>query len=197
MSDAEPDIEAVGPRDRFFRWVPWAGLLVGLTLTAYFWSDARDAQRDRRASQFARLIEQTADTIRDRLDDYRDAGHGGVGLFMASEYVTRDEWRRYVDSLELETRHPGVNGLGYAERVSYDDRARWIESCRRDGPPTCSIHPEPAEETREYFPIRYFESHRNGPSPVGLDLASAPVQRAAMERARDSGRQALSGAASF
>jgi CHASE1-domain containing sensor protein len=62
----------------------------------------------------ARVVEERFDfragevvqAITTRMDVYKSVLRGVVGLFEASEYVSRSEFRQYVDSLDLKKRWP-------------------------------------------------------------------------------------------
>jgi CHASE1-domain containing sensor protein len=47
-----------------------------------------------------------------RMSNHRQILLGGAGLFEASESVSREDWRHYVQRLDLETNYPGIQGVG-------------------------------------------------------------------------------------
>lgn len=123
---------------------------------------------------------------------YELALRGGTALFRASSQVTRDEWRDYVFSLQLDHHFPGVQGVGFSLRIPSADRAEHIRQIQAEGFPDYRV--KPAGEREEYTSIIYLEpfDERNRQA-LGYDMFSQPTRREAMERARDTGAAAMSG----
>lgn len=152
-------------------------IAAGLLLT---WLAARQViETGQRGAQ--RALEARANLItyalRDRLLTYEAVLHAGVGFFQASENVTADEWRTFVDQLQLAQSYPGLQGLGFTRR------ARLASPTATEG------------EDRDHTAIVLLEplDARNRRA-IGFDMMSEPTRRRAMERARDSGGVVLSGA---
>ena len=177
-------------REIIFRLLPWAVLAMSLAFTADAWREARAAAERTRIEYFDGLLRETTVALLDRLDSYRDANLGGAGLFNASEDVTRDEWREFQERLDLPRRHPGAQGLGYAERIGPGDLKQAESDLRAGGAPEAVIHPR--LPFREHFVIRFTDPSRDDDSRVGFDAASIAELRRAMEGARDTGRTTLS-----
>jgi diguanylate cyclase (GGDEF)-like protein/PAS domain S-box-containing protein len=121
---------------------------------------------------------------------------GAAGLFNATQSVSRDEFRDYVESLRLDEAFPGIQSVGFTLLIPAKDRARHEEQVRREGFPQYAIRP--TGERDPYTSLVYVEPF-SGPNPrsFGLDVYAEPVRRAAMERARDENATALSGKVTF
>lgn len=117
---------------------------------------------------------------------------GGVGLFRASESVTRQEWHDYVEILQLAELYPGIQGVGFSKMISPSDLDSHIREVRAEGFPDYTVRPE--GERGIYTSIIYLEPFdtRNRRA-FGYDMFSEPVRQAAMERARDTGLVSMSG----
>lgn len=117
---------------------------------------------------------------------------GGLGLFAASTAVDRGEWKAYVESLELDKRYPGIQGVGYAELIQPADMPAYLESVRADGFPDFTVRPDGAREL--YSSITFLEPFdaRNRQA-FGYDMYSQVTRRTAMDRARDTDDVAISG----
>ena len=166
------------------------GLSLLITVSAY-WVASR--QMDILAKQqFHAHADEIHSAIRERMLVYEQALHGAVGLFNASQKVDRDEWRSYVNSMNLKTRLPGIQGVGYAAQLSPEQLASHESEVRSEGFPDYSVRPQGAREY--YSSIVYLEPFdwRNKRA-FGYDMWSNEVRREAMRRARDTGEVATSG----
>nr|WP_297350389.1 CHASE domain-containing protein [uncultured Caldimonas sp.] len=149
--------------------LPVAMLLAGLAGTIGAWHlVARNTEREA-VQKLDVLASLQRARILERLRLYEQALRGARGLFDASSEVDGFEWHRYIESLDLEDSYPGVQALGFAERLT----------------PVAS-----AERTRIVYTEPLNDRNRRA---LGFDMASEPVRRLAMELARDNGRTALSG----
>ena len=128
--------------------------------------------------------------IETRLDGYVAMLHGGAGLFAASSQVEFDEFRHYVERLEIPHRYPGIQGIGFSRFVPHADRAHVQEVLRRHVP-TFTYWPATADELHA---IIFLEPpNLRNTRAMGYNMFSEPVRREAMIRARDSGIAAASG----
>ncbi|HEX2828491.1 MAG TPA: CHASE domain-containing protein [Burkholderiales bacterium] len=166
--------------------------LVGLAVTINAWHGAHSTVDATALHRFDSRVEDTRDAIRDRMLDYAQVLRGAAGLFAGSDNVTREEWRRYVNALQVELSYPGIQALGVAYRVLQSELGAHESSMREDGPRDYAIRPPGARA--EYFPVVYIEppTERNLRAR-GFDLYSEGMRRAAIQRARDSGEPAVSG----
>lgn len=172
--------------------LPWLSLILGLGMTYALWQNARqDAVRVLEA-EFRLWVSKLVDRIEYRLDDYVHILHGVVGLFDASEVVTRHEFHHYVAALRLGERYPGIQGIGFSLFIPPDQKTAHIAAIRQEGFPDYTIHPEGARAF--YTSVIYLEPFpgRNQQA-FGYDMSSEPVRWAAAMRARDEGKAALSG----
>jgi signal transduction histidine kinase len=171
--------------------VPLTVLLASLTLTlattALLWSNAR-------AHDEARLqnaVQSATDRIVARMETYVALLRGGAALFAADE-VTREEWQRYVARLRIAALHPGIQGVGYSERIPPDSVDAVVARMRAQGVPGFRVWPDTARA--EYHAILHLEPlDRRNQAALGFDMYTEPTRRAAMARARDRAEPALSG----
>ncbi len=146
----------------------------------------------RSRARFDAATQSTEESIRSRLATYVAMLHGASGLFAASDTVTRREFRAYVDQLELPRRYPGVQGIGYSERVLPSARAALVKTMHHAGETNFRIWP--SFERSEYHAILYLEPlDARNEAALGYNMFTEPTRREAMGRARDSGLPAMSG----
>lgn len=172
--------------------MPFLVLLCGLFSTLGFWY-ALSAVEDKTAAQeFQQLGDEVLEAIQKRMSNHRQILLGGAGLFDASTGVSRDDWRRYVQRLDLETNYPGILGLGYTQVVQPDQLQAFEQRVRQEGFTEFSIRPAGKREL--YTSILYLEPFvgRNL-AAFGFDMFSEPTRRTAMTRAVETGLPQLSG----
>lgn len=169
----------------------WSVLALSLVLTLFaFWFSSTQVQK-RAEERFDYRIKEITHAIEERLTLYEVALEGGVGLFNASEEVSREEWRKYVEALHLEDWLPGIQGMGYAVALTPQSKITLEQRIRDEGFDDFAIRP--VHERREYSAIIYLEPFdwRNQRA-FGYDMWSNPSRREAMARARDHGQTATS-----
>jgi diguanylate cyclase (GGDEF)-like protein/PAS domain S-box-containing protein len=169
----------------------WIVLLLTVMLTLGLWRNAETEFSQREQENFLRVAEKHRDILATRMDDYEQVLRGGAALIAATGMPSREEWRTYVESLELEQTLPGILGTGFAVMVPRETREAHEQSIRAEGFADYAI--TPAGDREVFSSILYLEpfSGRNLRA-FGYDMFSDPVRREAMERARDSGQPALS-----
>ena len=166
------------------------GTSLALTAGAYFVSDSF-VQR-RAEDRFNFRTNEIEHAIKDRLHIYEQTLWGGVAYMYASDSVTRQEWGKYVETLDVDRHWPGIQGIGFSIPVKPADRQAHINQIRSEGFPEYTIKPEGERDL--YTAIIYLEPFdwRNKRA-FGYDMWSNDMRRAAMTRARDEGIAATSG----
>jgi diguanylate cyclase (GGDEF)-like protein len=180
------------------RWFPPSQILsllvlaTSLFVTFQLWKDARYSAEQALQSDFDFMVRESNRRIEQRMQAYEQVLRGTVGLFAASDNVTRRDFRIYVEKLRLDENYPGIEGIGFSLLISPEQKEEHIAAIRREGFPDYAIKPEGEREI--YSSIVYIEpfTGRNLRA-FGYDMFSHPVRRAAMAQARDSGLAALSG----
>lgn len=173
----------------------WLVLLAGLTITvgATFTVNHIENQQIKR-NIFDYRVERIKNAIVTRLSTYQEILLAGVGLFAASEKIERNEWYYFVKSLNIEEYYPGIQGVGFTKLITPQDKAAHIAEVRAEGGFFKNYHIQPEGEREQYTSILYLEPlNLRNQHAIGYDMFAEPVRRRAMERARDTGKPALSG----
>jgi len=174
-----------------------AVLAIGLLISAagFHWA-ANQLERDAKA-KFESVVDDAEDGIKQRVQAYADVLHAVRGLFSASDSVSREAFRRYVSSLNLVHRYPGIQLVAFNRRVPFERRRDYEAAVRRDtsvdpkGYPNFAI--KPPGDRPEYFVAEYLEPMTGNEEALGLDAGGDRVRAASVEHARDSGELAASG----
>jgi signal transduction histidine kinase len=175
---------------------PWlAPLLVfglALLVTAMLLVSVTRSVQERDRAAFEGEVARTTDSVRERIDTTITLLRGAAGLFAGSQEVTRGEFHAYVEQLRLRERYPGILGMGFSERIEPAALARTEGVLRAQGLPGFHVWPDGPRE--EYHAILFLEPlDARNQAAIGYDMATDPVRREAMGRARDSGAAAASG----
>jgi PAS domain S-box-containing protein len=171
----------------------WAILAVSLVLTAAAWHFSAQSVEGRARDAFEHRVHEVHGAMEDRLLAYEQILRGGVALMEASGHVSREEWRRYVESLAIGSTFPGIQGIGFSQWLAPAAVAAHVAAVRAEGYPQYVVRPEGPRDG--YSAIVFLEPFdaRNRRA-FGFDMYSEPVRREAMARARDTGAAAMSGA---
>ena len=115
--------------------------------------------------------------------------HGLKGLYAGSEYVSRDEFRAYVDARGLQEEFPGTIGMGFVVRVPAEHMPGYLATQRTEQSPEYEL--KTVGEHEVYYPIKYVEPlERNRPA-WGYDVGSEANRREAVETAIRTGTPQL------
>ncbi len=171
--------------------VAWIVLVTSLLITLLGWYVSSIYVARSAEAHFKLETEQAKFAIIRRMQDYELALRGCVGLFNASESVTRSEWKIYIQSLELDKYFPGVQGIGFSRWIPKNEKQAVIDSVKAEGFSDFKIWPEGERDV--YTSIIYIEPFfgRNL-NALGFDMFSEATRREAMSRARDGGSTAIS-----
>ena len=172
--------------------IPWVALSAALALTAAGWIGLERNRFEEARTQFERRTETAEAAIRSRMLSYEQIIRSGAARIASSPAISRKEWRDFISFLQLDERFPGIQSIGYAERVKRAEREAHVKRVRAEGLPDYEIRP-PGERA-EYFPVVFNEPFAGRNVRVmGFDMDSEPTRRAAIERARDNADLAISG----
>ena len=171
--------------------MPVAIALAGVLLSG--WSAMQVQERSDLAAQaeFSRLTQSLSTDVVRRFTVPLYGLRGAKGTYAASAHVGRDGFRVHVAALDLAHEFPGVRGFGFIERVPRVEEARFVQAARDDGAPDFRIRELAPGVGADRYVIKYIEPLALNQPALGLDVGSEANRRAAIERAIDSGRPAL------
>ena len=173
-------------------WPAWIVLCLGLVCTLFTTNLMQERLINDEKKHFSFSADQITQKIDERLRMYSLILEGCSSLFRASDSVTRQDWHDYIDGLHLAKNVPGSLGVGFNQIISKDKLKEHITHIHNEGFTHYSIKPNAQREF--YTSIVYIEpfSGRNLKA-FGYDTFSEPKRKAAMQRARDTGKAALTG----
>lgn len=158
-------------------------------------------------ARFDYEVRRVEDAVRQRMLAYVQILRGGLGLFAASDEVTRADWAEYVAALKIEERFPGIRQMSFVPAVPEAEVAALIARVRAEPLPPDLTDPK---MLRDFTlrppppPIEPVASELHGPvlytaplTPVnerslGLDMMLDASRRASMLQAVEQGDAVLS-----
>lgn len=172
-------------------WFHWAIISLSLVVTLGAWYFTKEQVEEKAANQFQRATDQALELISERMQKYEDGLWAGVAAIQAhGGEITYEDWRVFAQSLRIELKYPGINGIGVIHSVSPENLETYLEN-QRSSRPDYRIHPE--HDKREYLPITYIEPSAANARAVGLDMAHETNRYSATIKARDTGTAQITG----
>jgi len=160
------------------RWLAPAVLAAGLGVTAALagWSWQREAAEQQ--ARFDHEADRFAQALTNRLQTYIDTLPGLRALAASVHGLDDAAFARYVDTLSLERRFPGIALTFVADRVRGQDRVAYVARVRADRSRRPEGHPEfdilPPGARPEHMVLRHVQPVEAG--ALGYDLFD-PDQR--------------------
>jgi signal transduction histidine kinase/CHASE1-domain containing sensor protein len=135
-------------------------------------------------------------TLRELVQGAVDSAASVADFLQTVGDVDRDSFRTFV--VPHLSRAPGLISLVWAPRVPEKDRRRFEAASRKEWGPDFRIFERGAQDRAagrraEYFPVYYRETIIGPPNSriVGQDWGADPVRLDALQRARDTGKPAM------
>ena len=181
------------------RWLPVGLPLLGtLTLGFLIFGYARAQEGIRLRLLFERQAESLAHTMRTCLDDYVELLHTLESFYASAPEASRQAFRTFVQ--RSFARYPGLQALSVALQVPDAQRDAYEQAVRREGFADFQIMEQTAPgvlvraaRRPEYIAVTYVEPWAGNEAAFGLDIASVPDRREAVQQARDTGQPTATG----
>ncbi|MDD5176379.1 MAG: CHASE domain-containing protein [Sterolibacterium sp.] len=170
----------------------WVVFLFCLSLTLVAWDGLRRQAVKSAEQEFELHVRDVIGSVEERLRQHEQILLGAEGLLVASEAVTRAEWRTYVERLHLKENYSGIQGVGFVQIIRPADLQAHIAAMRAEGFPDYTVYP-PGQRSL-YTATIYLEpfSGRNL-AAFGYDMMSEATRAKAMRMAAESGKTTISG----
>lgn len=173
--------------------VPYFVLILALVITvmAAFYVRQETAARDK--LRFNDDVERATLAIERRIETYIALLRSGAGFYAANNnQVTREMFRSYVASLNIENDYKGVQGLGWIVNLKKADLPQFVADMQNQGEFYYKIRPEGERES--YTPVAYIEPRiKVNIAAMGFDVSSQQTRQAALIRAAESGLPTATG----
>lgn len=161
-------------------------------MTFFFAWQAEHTRRARDELRFSHQADQTLQAIQKRVNTYINFLVATRAHLVTQQEINALTFYNYLNRLDVEQTFPGIQAVGFAERVLTRDRQSIADRLRREGYPDFTIFPNVA--ANESYVVTYVypldESNRKA---LGFDMFSERTRHAAMEAALASESAVASG----
>ncbi len=165
-------------------------VLISIIVLFGIWSVSKEYFLVAAQHRFEIKVLENTDRIQKRLSQYETVLHSGAAFYQASKYVSRDEWKHFIGSLELYRNYPGIQGIGLVKVVASKETEDLTRRMRDEGFPSFSIKSDKHGEI--YATVLYLEPmDKRNYEAIGYDVLSESNRRKAVEQARDTGRAVI------
>tara|TARA_R110002110_G_scaffold415807_1_gene656448 strand:- start:62418 stop:64154 length:1737 start_codon:yes stop_codon:yes gene_type:complete len=171
-------------------WFHWGIFSLSLILTFSAWYYSKSLEQEKIQGQFLREANKTIEQITERMEMYEGVLWSGAGLFDASESVSKKEWTRFARTISIDTKYPGINGIGVIFYNTHETVNEFLKNQRLDNP-DFKIHP--AHKQSVYLPITFIEPLSGNEAAVGLDMGHEKNRFDAAIKAKESGKATITG----
>lgn len=87
-------------------------IAVPLGLTFYAWRISSNHAQDEARAQFSKIIGDIEKKLNHAADTHSNVLRGAAAFFQASEFVSSDEWRSYVETIDIRHNFAGITDIG-------------------------------------------------------------------------------------
>lgn len=99
------------------RWIAALVLFSALQTTLLLWMNERQHAEALQAVKFKQSVLVASEAIQQRLNAYRQILKGVEQLYISSQFVSADEFRRYVEDFTKSTEYNSLNALGFIKYI--------------------------------------------------------------------------------
>jgi signal transduction histidine kinase/AmiR/NasT family two-component response regulator len=171
---------------------------MALAVSATIASSMRHADAMRQQVVLEGQTRSLFSVLREEFDDYQDIVQSISSYYSTAADPNRSDFNAFV-RWNL-ARHDGLQALEWIPRVRREERADYEQAMRNEGFDDYRFKcwtpdrekkwtPSPDHWADEYFPVYFMQPHVENEAAFGIDLASNPTRRRALEESRDTGRR--------
>jgi len=182
----------------FYSWAVWRSPMVlqfGLAclIAVFVFSKVNQWEVDRYHNEFEDHAQHVVDEFRHVIDKESAILYGAKGLFVASNFVSKDEFDLFAR--QVLSNNDTIAALEWIPNISHEQRQAFLNTTRNaNGMPNFNIlekNPNGdmvvAGERERYFPVYYVYPLAGNERAQGYDLASNPERRQTILQAVASG----------
>jgi signal transduction histidine kinase len=173
----------------------WLGALLSLGVGAGLYVSTSQAIENDARTRFGQMARNVQATLDGRIKTYVDLLRGTASLFLTTDEVTRDQFRRYVAGLDLPHHFPSVESINFARHFLDEERdrfeARMLQNIDGQGR---NARVTPEGRRAEYTVLTFIEPGTTWVERIGVDMHAKRGGALLFARSRDTGEVLTSGA---
>ena len=168
-------------------------LITGLVSTTLIWIALSYVEYNDAKAEFDFEADRIHELITQRLSFHEELLTGVKAFFIASQEVTLQEWKIYLDELKFQQRYPGIQGIGYIQHVKSDGELDELKNrLQKYGIDDYTVNPEGIRD--EYFPVVFLEpSDFRNEKAIGYDIYSEEIRKNAVDNIKNSESTSITG----
>jgi len=167
-------------------------LLCGFALSLLGYFSFQKDEKEHVRDVFLREMDNRYAALDRALNLHKEFLLGLKGLYDGSEYVSRQEFEKYVSPAIK--RIAGLHAVEWIPFVHHDERGMYEQKVRDAGDMGFTFtqrdaqgHMVPASERKSYYPVYYLVPFESNKAAFGFDLGSSSLRLQTLEQARDTG----------
>ena len=180
-------------RMRAIRLGSWLGALLSLGVGVGLHVSTSQAIENDAQQRFAHMARSVQSILDSRIKTYADLLRGTASLFLTTDKVARDQFRRYVAGLDMANNFPGVETINFAAHVFDAGRAEFEAEMLLNVDERRNFSIVPAGRRLEYTVLTFIEPGTIWADRIGVDLQARPAVALALAHSRDTGEVSTSG----
>jgi len=163
-------------------------LILGFTVAGAVYSTVKQNEELRLERDFETLVQERIHSVAKTMNAYMQNVLATHALFEASEFVTREEFKRFVTPLLKQ--QSGIRALEWIPRVRKSEASAYRQAARDDGynfrirPVGNGVQPA-GKATSDSYPVFYVEPYESNEAAFGVDLGTEFARSQALESAKD------------
>ncbi|MFZ2958287.1 MAG: CHASE domain-containing protein [Candidatus Ozemobacteraceae bacterium] len=176
-----------------------AVLAVLLGFTFFLWYLAGEGLKKEFENAFRMQVQDASGVLQQGMQNYIETVRTSAALYIASEDVSRKEWRLFIENVGLQANYPGIRAMGFIRSVGSIQKKAFIERVRAElaseslSPSASKTHSigffdiKPAGDRDSYLVVDFCEPYRESETELGRDVSVEPAWNEVTDLARDSG----------
>jgi PAS domain S-box-containing protein len=145
---------------------------------------------ERAEAQFAKQVNDARFVFESRLSAYVHSLDSAAAFVAGMPDLTTDDWRNFVDLIDIGKNLPGVSGLSVLRAMPNDQLAAFTAKQRATGAEEFTVHPDVA--TDEHLVVEFVAPIAGNEIALGLDLSFDPLRAKVLKESRSLSAKVLS-----
>ena len=173
----------------------WLGALLSLSVGVGLHVSTHQAIENDARTRFGYMARNVQSTLDGRFKTYADVLRGTASLFLTTDQVTREDFRRYVAGLDLPHQFPGVESLNFAHYLLDAERDRFeAEMLKNIDGRGRNARIMPKGRRADYTVLTFVEPGNTWVGRIGVDMHTKRGGAMILAHSRDTGEVLTSGA---